>query len=103
MSALGGSDNIGCYVFSDTVAPLDGNAPTFSWVDISATGTRLFLSDDEVSAAVPIGFYQNSYAQAFISSNGFITFLDGQPSGCCSGQSIPATNRPRAKKEARGF
>jgi len=33
-------------VYSDTIAPLDGNAPSFAFVDLSGTGTPLFLSDD---------------------------------------------------------
>ena len=39
-SGVGGPDNTGCYRFSDTIAPLDAYAPTFSFVDISATGTH---------------------------------------------------------------
>jgi len=91
--ALGGIDTTGCYAFSDTIAPLDGNAPTFSFVDISSTGTPLTLFDDQVSAAIPIGFdfnfYGLVYANAFISSNGFITFLADANSACCQGQPIP--------------
>src|SRR5439155_15916968 len=59
-SAVGGLDNAGCYRFSDTIAPLDAYAPAFSFVDISATGTRLPLGDNQVSAA-PIGFTFNFY------------------------------------------
>src|SRR5437870_1958509 len=62
--AVGGTDTAGCYAFSDTIAPLDANAPTFSFTDISATGTLIMsvgadsvpLGDDEVSGAIPIGF-----------------------------------------------
>jgi len=77
-SAVGGPDNAGCYRFSDTIAPLDAYAPTYSFVDISQTGTLLVLRDDEESAALPLGFTFNYYgisnSQVFVSSNGFITF-----------------------------
>jgi hypothetical protein len=96
--AVGGPDTTGCYAFSDTVAPLDGNAPTFTFIDISSTGTALALSDDQVSDAVPIGFafnfYSVSYSSVFVSSNGFITFLPGQYDGCCDGQPIPQAASP---------
>src|SRR5262245_34422347 len=91
--AVGGLDTTGCYAFSDTIAPLDGNAPTFSFFDIAATGTQLFLFDDQVSSAIPIGFsfnfYGFVYSSVFISSNGFITFVPNQDSGCCEGRPIP--------------
>ncbi len=71
---------------------------TFDRVDISATGTEVTLSDDEVSAALPIGFefgfYENLYTEFYISSNGFITFSDEGDDGCCSGQTLPDTNEP---------
>src|SRR5215468_7606061 len=76
--AVGGADARGCYGYSDTVAPLDANAPSFSFVDISATGTALPLGDDDVSAPIPIGFTFNFYGQAFlavsVAANGFLGF-----------------------------
>jgi hypothetical protein len=70
----------------------------FNWTDISGTGTFVPLSDDVVSGAVPIGFpftfYGNVYTQAYISSNGFITFSSGQSDGCCSGANIPDPGSP---------
>ncbi len=71
---------------------------TFDRVDISATGTQVTLDDDELTAALPIGFefgfYGNIYTEFYISSNGFITFSDEGEDGCCNGQSIPDTNEP---------
>src|SRR5262245_13492075 len=58
--AVGELDTTGCYAFSDTTPPLDGNAPTFAFVDISGTGTRLLIGDDEL-LSVPIGFEFNYY------------------------------------------
>ena len=96
-SAVGGLDNAGCYRFSDTIAPLDAYAPAFSFVDISATGTRLPLGDNQVSAA-PIGFTFNFYgratSQVFVSSNGFLSFVGQQGAGCCAGGLIPDPGCP---------
>src|SRR5215475_6810901 len=96
--AVGGSDAPGCYLYSDSIAPLDGNAPSFAFVDISGTGTPLSLFDDQVSGAIPIGFsfsyYGSTYTDLFVSSNGFLTFLSGQSSACCSGQPIPSPGNP---------
>ena len=54
--------------------------PTFTWVDISATGTAVHLTDDEVAGPFPIGFdfnfYGETYSQFYISANGRIMFFD---------------------------
>lgn len=61
--------------------------------DVSASGTEVVLGDDQVGGPIPIGFafefYGELYTQAYISSNGFITFNAGSQSGCCSGVPIP--------------
>jgi len=71
---------------------------TLDRVDISTTGTQVFLSDDEVSSALPIGFtfgfYGNLYTEFYISSNGFITFTANSDDGCCDGQTLPDTSTP---------
>ncbi|MFK7968842.1 MAG: HYR domain-containing protein [Bacteroidia bacterium] len=66
-----------------------------------ATGsswTNIGLSDDAMSSALPIGFsfdfYENTYTDFYISSNGFITFNSGTANGCCSGQFIPEPSVP---------
>lgn len=98
--AVGGDDGTGCYEYSDTFVPLDGNAPTYTFTDIAGTGTPIFLSDDSVSGAIPIGFafdyYDATYSDVFVSSNGFITFLPFQYNGCCSGDPIPTASDPNA-------
>ena len=52
-----------------------------AFVDISGTGTQVLANDDDsvVSAAIGFGFnfYGNSFATAFISSNGLISFNAG--------------------------
>ncbi len=71
---------------------------TASLTDISSTGTDVFLSDDQVSGAVPIGFsfnfYGTAYTSAYISSNGFLTFTGSGSNGCCSGQTLPNAAEP---------
>ena len=61
---------------------------------------RLNLRDDQVSGALPLGFrfsfHGRTYENVYVSSNGFITFLPGQPSGCCSGHRSPRTTNPDA-------
>ncbi len=76
----GGPDSYG-YYFSDSTEP---GGPTYNFEDISGTGTSVTLSDDQTSGAVPLGFsfsfYGTTYTNTYISSNGFLTFLSGQPS-----------------------
>lgn len=65
---------------------------------IAGTGTAVFLSDDVVSGALPIGFtfefFGQPYSQFYISSNGFVTFNSDQPNGCCSGAFLPTADVP---------
>jgi hypothetical protein len=67
--------------------------------DISASGTFVGLSDDQLSAPLPIGFtfnfYGISYTQFKISSNGYITLGTAETnSGCCTGDPIPSAIAP---------
>ena len=75
--------------YTESTVPVD-------FVDLSATGNSLYLSDDVLSGPIEIGFdfsfYGVSYSTLQISSNGFITFRNDQHSGCCSGGSIPAAD-----------
>jgi len=61
----------------------DSNAaggPSYNWVEISATGTRLTWSstDEELSAPLPLGFgfpfYGNNHHSVRVCTNGFLTF-----------------------------
>lgn len=69
----------------------------FSWTNLSSP-TVVPLSDDAVSGGIalpfPFTFFGNTYNTVYISSNGFITFLAGQPNGCCSGQPLPSGFAP---------
>ncbi len=82
--------NAGDYTVDDTVP--------YNFEDISATGNALTLSDDQVSAPIPLGFtfnfYGTDYTAIHVGSNGFLTVLGGQTSGCCSGQPIPTAGSP---------
>jgi len=75
---------------------------TFSPIATPTSGpgapAHVFLSDDQVSGNLPIGFtfqfFCQPYTDFYISSNGFITFSAGQPNGCCTGQTLPDPNTP---------
>lgn len=77
-----------------------GSAISYSFTDISGTGTTLSLLDDQISAAVPMGFsfnfYGTNYTNAYVSSNGFITFDPASDSGCCEGQNLPDPTGPNS-------
>jgi len=70
----------------------------FAKRSLTGGATSVSLSDDAVTGALPIGFtfnfFCNNYTNFYISSNGFVTFSSGQPSGCCSGQNLPNTSSP---------
>ncbi|MGF1533472.1 MAG: T9SS type A sorting domain-containing protein [Bernardetiaceae bacterium] len=84
--------------------PNDGNICRGDQVTLSATSTSVApttvsLGDEQVSAALPIGFafdfFGNTYNDFYISSNGFITFSTANGgAGCCSGQNLPSTATP---------
>jgi hypothetical protein len=90
----GGPDAFG-YVFLDSA---ESGGPVYNFEDISGTGTPVALGDDQMSGAIPIGFafnyYGSSYSNAYISSNGFLSLLPGQPHGCCSGPTLPTAGTP---------
>ena len=78
---------------------------TMSWEDISNTGTALSdpsqrLNDDQMTGSIPLGFifgyYGAGYSEAYLSTNGFISFRSGQSHGCCSGRRSPDTRNPNA-------
>lgn len=64
-----------------------------------AVANLVTLGDDDITAALPIGFtfnyYGTNYTQFEISSNGFITFdLGTLLNGCCQGQILPDPTAP---------
>ncbi len=68
---------------------------TFAPIDISATGTALTLNDDQLVQNLAIGFdftyFDETYTEFKISSNGFIGFGDEvSQSACCSVTTMPS-------------
>jgi len=66
-----------------------GNDIAYNLRNIRSTGTYLGLGDDQLSSAIGIGFtfnfYGRNYSNAYVSSNGFLTFGAGESNGCCTG------------------
>ena len=60
---------------------------------MDSEGTLLCLSDDAVSAAIPMGFdfpfYGITHSNIYIGSNGYVSFNAGLGSACCTGQVLP--------------
>lgn len=88
---VGGPDAFG-YAWIDSLEP---GGPTYSWVDISATGTSVLLGDDATDGPFPIGFsfgfYGGSYTDFYVSSNGWVSF-DAPPSSDLSNDCPMPTN-----------
>lgn len=74
----GGPDG-GGYIYRDSD---ESDGPTYSFEDITASGTQALLGDDEMSAALRLGFdfdfYGQTYTHVYVCSNGYITFLPDQ-------------------------
>ena len=89
--AAGGPDAFG-YEFIDSDEP---GGPTFSWIDITGTGTAVTLSDDS-SVLVPLPFVFPFYGAAKtdvrIGSNGYLTF--GTSGSTFSNTDIPNAANP---------
>jgi hypothetical protein len=88
----GGPDSYGHkWVDSD-----DAGGPAVGWIDISSLGTPLTLTDDIASGAIPIGFafpfFENSYSEIFVGSNGLLTF--GAGSADRNNSNIPSATSP---------
>jgi len=92
IASQGGPDQFG-HRWIDSDEP---GGPVFNWVDISGSGTRVVLTDDSYAGPFNIGFsfpfFENSYAQLYIGSNGIITF--GSGSSSLSNTGIPNSSAP---------
>jgi len=85
--ATGGPDGFG-YTFIDSNEP---GGPTYSWVDITGTGTAITtLDDDLLLGPYPVGFsfpfYGTAYTDFYVSSNGWIGFEFGSGSSALTNQ-----------------
>jgi hypothetical protein len=88
----GGPDAFGyTWIDSDELG-----GPVFAWVDISTVGTPVSLSDDDSEGPIAMGFsfpyYENTYSEFYVSSNGILTF--GSGSSTTSNVGIPNTGTP---------
>jgi len=88
----GGPDGFGYgWIDSD-----ESGGPVYSWVDISVVGTAVSLGDDDTTGAISLGmafpFYDGTYTEAYIGSNGILTF-DG-PSKARTNTPLPDTSEP---------
>ncbi len=61
-----------------------GTPETYTWVEISSTGTTVLLNSYEFEGPIPVGFsfqfYESFWTEFFISPNGFISFGSGSTS-----------------------
>jgi hypothetical protein len=73
------------------------SGPQFQWLDISATGTPVSLSDDSYTAAIPLGipffFYGQPKSSIYIGSNGLLGFNTTSLS-TFSNSALPNVNYP---------
>ncbi|MES2155545.1 MAG: vWA domain-containing protein [bacterium] len=97
-TANAGSSCLPCQSVTSSTFGYTCTGIPFRFTDISATGTALNLGDDQLSVAISIGFsfkmFGTSHTNAYVSSNGYLTFDAAAGSGCCSGQSLPDATAP---------
>jgi len=90
-SSSGGPDAYGYFMIDSY------SGATYSWMDISGTGTDTGLTSDDQSVNMLIGFsfsfYGNAYTSLWVSSNGFLTF-SSSGSTEYSNDPIPDTDTP---------
>jgi methionine-rich copper-binding protein CopC len=72
--------------------------PTYSWVDISSTGTRIQgLDDDSWVGLIDVGFafpfYGQNFSSFWLASNGYISFSDG--SSAYDNTALPSSAAPK--------
>lgn len=88
-SPLPAADNFG-YTWNDTLP--------YNWIDATAGGTNIGWNgaDDAYSAPINLGFnfkfYENTYSQVYVSTNGLLTF--GAGSSSFASQHMPRTVPP---------
>ncbi len=83
----------------ENISPCDEyNTESISYAPISGVGAPILVGNEGVTGAFPIGFdfrfFCEHYDEFYLSSNGFITFSDGQFHGCCQGGLIPTAAEP---------
>jgi subtilisin family serine protease len=94
INGAGGPDGFG-YRWKDSDA---SGGPTFSFADISATGTTISFSssDDALSAAIPMGmtfpFYGSNFTSVKVGTNGFLTFDTADTSTRLTNSTLPSSS-----------
>ena len=93
VTPLGPLDEIIVYTWVNN----QGDDPpiTYDWGEISGTGTVVAEGDDtytQVDLGFPFTFYGTAYTQAYVSSNGFVSF--GSGTGSPGNSSIPNPGSP---------
>jgi len=81
------------YLFIDSDNP---GGPSFSWIDITGTGTPVVLGDDAyIPVPLPFAFpfYGNNKTGVYISSNGYLTF-GSSGSATFTNAPIPSSSAP---------
>jgi hypothetical protein len=90
--SFGGPDAFG-HNWLDSDEP---GGPVFEWIDITSVGTAIGLGDDSFAGPLSLGFsfpfYENSYSDVYVGSNGIITF--GAGSSARSNLGIPNAVAP---------
>ena len=90
------------YFFANTTffAEDAPSQPQFDWVDVSSTGTDRIgdLADDSVIGPLPLGFtfrfFGQDYTEYWLSSNGWIAFVDPAGEDESFNERIPENNVP---------
>jgi len=93
VAGSGGPDSFG-YRWTDSDQP---GGPTFSWTDISGTGTPVAITgDDDTSDPIPLGFNAPFYGTLFgsiqVCTNGWLSFTSTATS--YSNQPLPNSGAP---------
>lgn len=100
----GGGPTQNGYVFANSTSGASSatSRPTYSWIDISPTGSGTgtdkigSIADNETIGPFPLGFSFNyfgtSYTEFYINSNGFITFSPETATFTSFAQQIPFTS-----------
>jgi len=89
---LGGPDAFG-YKWIDSD---EAGGPTFNWIEINSIGTLLSITDDgnvgPYEIGFPFEFYENTFTQFRVASNGFATFTSTV--GNLTNDTIPKPSEP---------
>lgn len=99
-SSISACPTLGTSTLDPGVSATNYTVTSIPYAPVSGTGTAGPAGDDVLSGAIPIGFnftfYGVTYTNAYISTNGFISFDPFAGAGCCTGQLLPNASSPNA-------